>query len=153
MVLVVILEKVSSTLFNDEDFAAFYVEGKGRPSTSPALLPLAITLQYYDMVSDEEAIERTAYDLRWAAVLNLHAGSPLCAKSALQLFRSHLILHPEVRSIFETSIDEAKKKGLLGKTLKPAPDTKPVLGKGGDSLRSHPVNYRSRNASRQKKRH
>ena len=124
------LAKVSSTLFNDEDFAAFYVEGKGRPSTSPALLSLAITLQYYDMVSDEEAIDRTAYDLRWAAVLNLHAGSPLCAKSTLQLFRSHLILHPEVRSIFETSIDEAKRKGLLGKTLKLALDTKPIIGKG-----------------------
>lgn len=124
------LAKVAPTLFKDEDFATFYVEGKGRPSTSPALLCLTITLQYHDMVSDEEAIDRTAYDLRWAAVLNLHAGTPLCAKSTLQLFRSHLILHPEVRSIFETSIDEAKTKGLLGNKLKLALDTKPMLGRG-----------------------
>lgn len=32
------------------------------------------------------------YDLRWAAVFGREAGTPLSAKSTLQLFRSHLII-------------------------------------------------------------
>jgi hypothetical protein len=118
-------------LFKDEDFAAFYKDKQGRPSVPPSLLALATLLQHESGVSDEEAINRTAYDLRWAAVLRKEAGQPLCAKSTLQLFRAHLVLHPKVQTIFEASLKEAKRTGLLkGQALSIAIDTKPIRGRG-----------------------
>jgi len=76
-------------------------------------------------------VHRTAYDLRWAAVLRRAAGLPLCVKSTFQLFRAHLILHDAVRHVFEQSIAEARRAGLLkGGALRVALDTKPILGRG-----------------------
>jgi hypothetical protein len=118
-------------LFKDEDFIALYSRTEGRPSVAPSQLALVTILQYHDNVSDEEAINKTAYDLRWAAVLGRSAGEALCAKSTLQLFRAHLILHKEIRKVFQASIREAKRSGLLkGKSLQIALDTKPILGRG-----------------------
>jgi Transposase DDE domain/Transposase domain (DUF772) len=118
-------------LFQDQDFAAFYKDKQGRPSVPPSLLALATLLQQESGVSDEEAINRTAYDLRWVAVLGREAGQPLCAKSTFQLFRAHLVLHPEVNTIFQASLKEAKRTGLLkGEALKIALDTKPIRGRG-----------------------
>lgn len=125
------LAQAAPRLFSDEDFAAFYKDKQGRPSVPPSSLALATLLQHEAGISDEEAIARTAYDLRWAAVLRKEAGQPLCAKSTLQLFRAHLILHPQVQAIFQASIQEAKRSGLLkGNALKVALDTKPIRGRG-----------------------
>ena len=117
-------------LFKDEDFAVFYSVERGRPSVPPSDLALMLVLTEHDQVSDEEAVARTAFDLRWAAVLRRHAGKPLCAKSTFQLFRSHLVIHDQIQTIFRKSIEEAKKSGLLKGTLKAAIDTKPILGRG-----------------------
>ena len=125
------LAAASGRLFSDADFAAFYSERTGRPSVPPSLLALTVLLQNEACVSDEEAIERTAFDLRWAAVLGRQAGEPLCVRSTLELFRAHLLLHNEVRRIFLCSIREAKRAGLLkGKALRIAVDTKPIEGRG-----------------------
>jgi hypothetical protein len=125
------LANAAPRLFKDEDFAVFYKDKRGRPSVPPSLLALTLLLQHEAGVSDEEAIQRTAYDLRWAAVLRQEAGQPLCAKSTLQLFRAHLLLHPEVQAIFAASLKEAKRAGLLrGAAMRLALDTKPIRGRG-----------------------
>ena len=125
------LAQAATRLFKDDDFAAFYKEKKGRPSVPPSLLALVTLLQHEAGVSDDEAIRRTAYDLRWAAVLRKEGGQPLCAKSTFQLFRHHMVLHPEVRTLFTASLNEAKRTGLLkGNALKIAIDTKPIRGRG-----------------------
>jgi len=125
------LAAVAPRLFRDEDFASFYSEKLGRPSVPPSELALMTLLQHEAGISDLEAVERSGCDLRWAAVLGREAGEPLCAKSTLQLFRAHLILHEQVRVIFQKSISEAKKSGLLkAGPLRVALDTKPVLGRG-----------------------
>src|SRR6185437_7822449 len=87
------LATAAPALFKDEEFAAFYCAERGRPSVPPSELALMLLLQQHDMVSDEEAVARTAFDLRWAAVLRRPAGKQLCAKSTIQLFRAHLIVH------------------------------------------------------------
>jgi hypothetical protein len=88
-------------------------------------------LQHESGCSDAEAVARTAFDLRWAAVLRQAAGTPLCAKSTFQLFRAHLILHEGVRVVFQQSLAEARRAGLLkGGALRVALDTKPILGRG-----------------------
>src|SRR5215218_270293 len=125
------LARAADRLFADEDFAAFYAEGVGRSSTPPSLLALMTLLQHESGCSDAEAIARSAFDLRWAAVLRKAAGEPLCAKSTFQLFRAHLVLHDGVRTLFEQSIAEARRAGLLkGGALRVALDTKPILGQG-----------------------
>lgn len=125
------LAKVADKLFNAEDFAVFYKAKKGRPSVLPSLLALLTLMQHEAGISDDAAVKCSAYDLRWVAVLRKEAGIPLCAKSTLQLFRAHLILHPEVEAIFLASIQEAKRTGLLkGKALQIALDTKPIRGRG-----------------------
>ena len=125
------LTQVAPRLFDDADFAEFYHQRRGRPSVSPAQLALLTLLQHHAGCADEEAVERSAYDLRWVAVLRRPAGQPLCAKSTLQLFRSHLVIHDAVRRIFDASIREARRSGLLRRgTLRVAVDTKPILGRG-----------------------
>ncbi|MEO7718173.1 MAG: transposase [Capsulimonas sp.] len=117
--------------FKDEEFAPLYHSSNGRPSVPPSQLALMLILQTHDGVSDERAIECSMFDLRWAAVLGRHAGEALCAKSTLQLFRSHLILHEEFRTLLKRSIEQAKASGLIeGKAITAAIDTKPMLGRG-----------------------
>ncbi len=119
------------SLFRDEDFAGLYRTDKGRPSVPPSQLCVALLLQSRDGVSDEEAIQRTAYDLRWKVALGLNLDEKLCAKSTLQLFRSKLILHDAYQQLFQASIDACRKSGLLKrKKLEIALDTTPIFGRG-----------------------
>src|SRR5712691_10766233 len=125
------LARAADQLFRDEDFAPCYADGIGRPSTPPSLLALLTLMHHECGVSDLEAVERAGYDLRWAAVRRRAAGTPLCAKSTFQLFRAHLILHDGVRTVFEQSIAEARRAGLLKRgPLTVALDTQPILGQG-----------------------
>ena len=125
------LAVAAERLFRDEDFAAFYAEGVGRSNTPPSLLAPMTLMRHECGCSDFEAVQRTAYDLRWAAVLRRAAGLPLCAKSTFQLFRAHLILHDAVRHVFEQSIVEARRAGLLtGGARRPGHKADPRAGGG-----------------------
>ena len=125
------LASVSGDLFSDDEFAGLYCNSNGRPSVPPSRLALLMILQTYHRVSDLEAVERSGYDLRWCAVLRQPGGTPLCAKSTLQLFRAQLILHEKYGLLFKRSLEQARKSGLLkGQEIKAALDTKPILGRG-----------------------
>jgi len=69
-----------------------------RQNPAPADPAVALLLQAHDKVSDEEAVNRSLYDIRWKVALGVDVKSERFAKSTLQLFRSQLILHV----IFET---------------------------------------------------
>jgi transposase len=127
-----LLAKREQEWFRDEDFVGLYREDFGRPSVPPSQLAIALLLQSHDGVSDEEAIERSAYDLRWKVALGLGLDAKLCAKSTLQLFRAKLILHEAHEALFERSVRACREAGLLGKRRKVAVaiDTTPVLGRG-----------------------
>jgi transposase len=117
--------------FRDEDFEALYRPEFGRPSVPPSQLCIALLLQTHDGVSDEEAIERSAYDLRWKVALGLDLEEKLCAKSTLQRFRAKLVLHEAFGTVFEGSVKACREAGLLGrKKLSVAIDTTPILGRG-----------------------
>jgi hypothetical protein len=125
------LAAAAPRLFQDEQFAAFYADRIGRPCVPPSQLALLTLLQHEAGCSDEEAVARSGYDLRWAAVLGIPAGEPLCAKSTVQLFRAHLVLHDGIQTIFRQSIEEARHAGVLKRgPLKIAVDTKPIVGQG-----------------------
>jgi transposase len=119
-------------LFRDEAFAGLYSARIGRPSVPPSLLATALVLQYHDRVSDEEARDRAAYDLRWKVALGLELDARPFAKSTLQEFRAQLILHEQQAAIFRESLELAKRQGYFkGKRkLKLALDTTNILGRG-----------------------
>ncbi len=118
-------------LFRDEDFASLYCLDNGRPSVSPGLLATALLLQTYEGVSDEEAKQRADFDLRWKVALGIDLEERPFAKSTLQLFRAHLILHDRVRAVFRRSLDFARRTGYFrSRKLKLVMDTSCILGRG-----------------------
>jgi hypothetical protein len=123
-------------LFRDEAFAGLYVLDNGRPSVPPSLLAVALVLQTYDGVSDDEAKQRADYDLRWKVALGVELDARPFAKSTLQEFRAQLILHEEQAAIFQTSLGLAKRRGKFRtksgeqRKLKVALDTTNILGRG-----------------------
>ena len=120
-----------SRLFRDEDFAALYCLDNGRPAVPPSLLAVALLLQAHDKVSDEEAISRANFDVRWCVALGLEIASEPFVKSTLWLFRSQLVIHEQAGAIFQASLEEAKREGFLrGKKRTIALDTTPIFGKG-----------------------
>lgn len=119
-------------LFRDEDFAALYNAKLGRPSVAPSLLAIALVLQAYDGVSDEEARRRAAYDLQWKVALGIELDDKPFAKSTLQEFRAQLVVREQQRAIFQRSLELAKQRGYFkgGGKLKLALDTTNILGQG-----------------------
>ncbi len=124
------LGEMRGRYFRDEDFEEMYGE-RGRPCVPPSQLCIAIILQAHAGISDQEAIARTAYDLRWKVALGLELDEQLCAKSTLQLFRSRLVLHEKYRTLFDTSVQECRRHGFVNRRkLEVAIDTTPILGRG-----------------------
>ena len=78
------LAREGGRLFRDEDFAALYCEDNGRTSVPPSLLAIALLLQTYDRVSDEEAKARADFDLRWKVALGIEIDRRPFAKSPPQ---------------------------------------------------------------------
>ena len=123
-------------LFRDEEFAGLYVLDNGRPSVPPSLLAVALVLQTYDGVSDDEAKQRADYDLRWKVALGVELDARPFAKSTLQEFRAQLIVHEEQAAILRTSLELAKRRGMFRtksgekRKLKVALDTTNILGWG-----------------------
>lgn len=118
-------------LFRDEDFADLYCSDNGRPSVPPSLLATALLLQVHDGVSDEEAKARADFDLRWKVALGIGLEERPFAKSTLQLFRAHLILHELVRAVFQKSLDFACQTAYFqNRRLKIVLDTSYILGRG-----------------------
>lgn len=126
-----LLARYGSQWFRDEDFAFLYREDVGRPSVPPSQLCIALLLQTHDGVSDEEAIARSAYDLRWKVALGLELDEKLCAKSTLQRFRAQLVLNQAAEQMLDRGVQACREAGLLKTSpLSAAIDTTPILGRG-----------------------
>jgi transposase len=123
-------------LFQDEAYAGLYVLDNGRPSVPPSLLAVALVLQTYEGVSDEEAKQRADYDLRWKVALGVELDARPFAKSTLQEFRAQLLVHEQAAAIFRQSLELAKRRGKFRtksgeqRKLKVALDTTSILGRG-----------------------
>lgn len=124
------LSREGSRIFRDQDFAGLY--GKhGRPSVPPSQLCMLLILQHRYGVSDQEAVDRTAFDLRWKVALGVEVEDRLCAKSTLQLFRARLLLNERFTKVFEASVRACRRAGLgKGPSIDVGIDTTPVLGRG-----------------------
>jgi Transposase DDE domain/Transposase domain (DUF772) len=123
-------------LFRDEQCAGQYVLDNGRPSVPPSRLAVALVLQTYEGVSDDEAKQRADYDLRWKVALGVELDARPRAQSSLQEFRAQLIVPEQAAAIFRESLELAKRRGKFRtksgeqRKLKAALDTTNILGRG-----------------------
>ena len=118
-------------VYPDLEFRDFYVLDNGRKSVPPSQMIRMVLLQWHDKVSDEEAVERTKYDLRWKTALGIEDHEALCAKFTLQTFRSKLALSARGRAILDRSVKACREAGVLrSPKIRASVDTSPILGRG-----------------------
>jgi len=118
-------------LVREADCADLYCPHNGRPSIPPTQLVLLLILQYHERLSDQEAVDHSAYDLRWAVALRRPAGQRLCARSTLVEFRARLALRDGVDRVFDRILARARAQGLLSAApLRVLLDTRAILGRG-----------------------
>jgi transposase len=104
---------VNDVLFKDDDLAGMYCDNNGRPSVPPSLMSGILLLQFYDDVSDEEAIARLNFDLRWKVALNLRLDFAPPDSSSLSVFRGRLVKHEQERYAFNRLIRVGREAGFL----------------------------------------
>jgi len=117
-------------LFNDEDLKEMYCDDNGRPSLPPSLLSGVLLLQFYDDVSDAEAVARVLFDLRWKVALNLSLGCSSFHPSSLSVFRARLVEHKRERYAFDRLLEVSRQAGLLADKVTLLTDTTDVKGAG-----------------------
>src|SRR4030042_3431851 len=95
------------------------------------MLAIVLLLQTYDRVSDDEAIARGTYDIRWKVALGIGIDDRPFVKSTLQLFRAQLILKDRLLQIFQRSLEYARQSGYMKKRkIRAVLDTTNILGRG-----------------------
>jgi len=128
------LRRYRHQLFSSEfqaELATLYKEcPQGQPPVPPALLALALILQAYTGVSDDEVIEATLMDRRWQLALDcLDAETPPFSKGTLVAFRARLIEKAMDRRLLERTIEIAAASGAFGaRQLRGALDSSPLWG-------------------------
>ncbi len=116
-----------------KELAYLYRKGKrGQPPVAPAMLALALILEAYTGVSDDEVIEATVMDRRWQLVLDcVDAEEAPFSKGTLVAFRQRLIEGQMDRRLIERTIEIASQSQAFGpRPLRAALDSSPLWGAG-----------------------
>jgi hypothetical protein len=134
--LFVFLRKLRHELFDEsfqQELATLYRPSeRGHPPIAPAQLALAIILQAYTGVSDDEVIEATLMDRRWQLVLDcLDTEQAPFSKGTFVAFRKRLIDAQMDRRLIERTMELASSTREFGsRALRAAPDSSPLWGAG-----------------------
>jgi transposase len=123
-----LLAEHGERIVRDEDFAACYSAGMGRPSIPPSQLARVLLLQYRTGVSDEQAMECIAWDLRWKVALGLAVDHQGWHPTSLTKFRARLLLHELERVALERTLALAEELGMLAGPVEQIIDSTPMLG-------------------------
>jgi transposase len=123
-----LLAEHGNRIVRDEDFAECYSERMGRPSIPPSLLAKVLLLQYRCGLSDEQAMESVAWDLRWKVALRLPVDHRGWHPTSLTKFRARLLLHGKERLALESSLRLAEELGMLDAPAEQIVDSTPMLG-------------------------
>ena len=121
---------VNDVLFSDDDLAMMYCPDNGRPSIPPSLMSGVTLLQFYDDVSDAEAVDKMKFDRRWQVALNLPLDYPGFDPSSLTYFRKRLIVNGQERYAFNRFIAVGREAGFLPDRVTLLTDTTHVKGAG-----------------------
>src|SRR6266487_4533262 len=134
--LFVFLRQHRHELFDEafqQELASLYREAeRGQPPVAPAMLALALILEAYTGVSDDEVIEATVMDRRWQLVLDcIDTGEAPFSKGTLVAFRQRLIEGQMDRRLIERTIEIASQSQAFGsRALRAALDSSPLWGAG-----------------------
>jgi hypothetical protein len=134
--LFVFLRHHRHTLFDaafQAELATIYKDApQGQPPIPPAQLALAMVLQAYTGVSDDELLEATVMDRRWQLVLDcLDTETVPFSKGTLVTFRKLLIAHQLDRRLVERTVElAAATKAFGSRALRAALDSSPLWGAG-----------------------
>src|SRR5579864_183818 len=115
-------------IVRDEDFAECYSERIGRPSIPPSLLAKVLLLEYRCGLSDEQAMEAAAWDLRWKVALGLPVDHRGWHPTSLTKFRARLLLHKKEGLALENTLRLAEELGMLDGSTEQIVDSTPMLG-------------------------
>jgi hypothetical protein len=121
---------VSAVLFKDDDLKEMYDPGNGRPSLPPSILSGVLLLQFHDDVSDEEAVQRLQFDLRWQVALNLPTDYPGFDPTSLGNFRERLAEHGQERYAFDRFVAVGRAAGFIPDRVTLLTDTTRTKGAG-----------------------
>lgn len=116
-----------------EELASLYKEAeRGQPPVAPAMLALALILEAYTGVSDDEVIEATLMDRRWQLVLDcVDTDEAPFSKGTLVAFRKRFIEAHMDRRLIERTIEVASQSQAFGpRALRAALDSSPLWGAG-----------------------
>src|SRR5438132_1237498 len=134
--LFVFLREQRHELFNEalqQELANLYRKAeRGQPPIAPAMLALALILQAYMGISDDEVIEATLMDRRWQLVLDcLDTEQAPFSKGTLVAFRQRLIEAQMDRRLIERTIEIAShSQGFGPRALRAVLDSSPLWGAG-----------------------
>jgi hypothetical protein len=101
-------------LFGDDYFAdLFAASAKGRPTIPARVVATVMLLQAYEGLSDREAVEHLAFDLRWKAAAGLAVDAGAFHATVLVGMRNRLRASDRPRRLHEDVRAVARSAGLL----------------------------------------
>lgn len=110
-----LLHRESHRLFPDESFADLFVD-VGRRSIPPQIVAVVMALQRTEGLSDREAVDRFAFDLRWKyAAGGLDYDYPGFVHTVLVDMRARLARSERPNRIFDAVLAVCKEAGLVGR--------------------------------------
>jgi hypothetical protein len=121
---------ISDILFDDQDAADMYCPDNGRPSIPPSLMNGITLLQFYDDVSDGEAVSRTMFDIRWKVALDLPLDFRGFDPSCLSVYRKRVRKHGKERYAFDRFVQVGRAAGFIPDKVTLLTDTTPTKGAG-----------------------
>jgi hypothetical protein len=109
-----LLAEHGGQLFGDDYFADLFVRSRlGRPTVAARVVATVMLLQAHEGLSDREACDRLAFDLRWKAAAGLPVGSCSFHPTVLVGMRNRLRASERPRRLFEDVNMTARVAGLL----------------------------------------
>lgn len=110
-----VLHRECRALFPDEMFADLFAED-GRRSVPPMIVAVVMVLQRLEGLSDREAVDRFAFDVRWKyAAGGLDFDHPGFVHTVLVDMRARLAASARPDRIFERTVEVAARAGLVGR--------------------------------------
>lgn len=109
-----LLHEQGDGLFADESFADLF-QHVGRRSVPPRIVATIMVLQRIEGLSDREAVDRLAFDLRWKYASGVGVDYPSFVHTVLVDMRERLRVSQRPNRIFEVVLQMAKAAGLVGR--------------------------------------
>jgi hypothetical protein len=109
-----LLAEHGDVLFGDDYFIDLFQRSVlGRPTVPARTVATVMLLQAHEGLSDREACDRLAFDLRWKAAAGLAVGAPSFHPTVLVGMRNRLRASDRPRRMFEDVTATARAAGLL----------------------------------------